>query len=71
MQRVYVLKKSVFYLSLGIKIVGVDCVVIDLSRLILVTVVLSAPHHQPHFVSRLGTGTGTIFGSCGEVSGCA
>jgi len=29
------------------------------------------PTTNPLFMSGLGTGTGTIFGSCGEVLGCA
>jgi len=64
-----------FNLSLGSKPVGVNCIAIEFSRshdLIPFTVVLSAPHQQPSFcVSGLGTGTGTIFGSCDEVSRCA
>ena len=39
------------YLSFGSKPVGVDCVAINFSRLILFTVVLSAPHHGPPTLS--------------------
>ena len=35
------------YTSLGSKPVGADCISIDFSHLILFTVVLSTPHHQP------------------------
>src|SRR6218665_289822 len=55
------------YLSLGSKLIGVDCVAIDFSRLIVYTVVLSEPTTNPLFVSRLWTGTGFLwrgFGVC-------
>src|SRR6218665_1138306 len=44
-------------ISLGSKPVGVNFVAIDFSHLILFIVVLSAPLHQPLFVSGLGTGS--------------
>src|SRR6218665_3303980 len=66
------------FISIGSKAVDVDTIAIYFSHLILLrwcylhsfTVVLSAPTPNPLFVSGLGTGTGTIFLSCGKVSRC-
>src|SRR6218665_2996324 len=43
----YYYESTSIYLSLGSKPIGVDCVAIYFSRLILFMLVLTAPHHQP------------------------